>query len=136
MNSRERVITALRHEEPDRVPIDLGGTAVSSIAISTYAALRDRLGLPRRDIRVLETVQQIAVVDDDAMDLLGVDVVPVFANPPDDVRAEVIRRLRDLAPGGGFVFNPVHNIQPNVPPENIAAMFETARESGRYPIRA
>ena len=47
MNSRERVLTALDHHEPDRVPIDLGGSAVTSIAIPTYAALRDYLGLPR-----------------------------------------------------------------------------------------
>jgi uroporphyrinogen decarboxylase len=33
MNSRERVITALNHEEPDRVPIDLGGTGISTIAM-------------------------------------------------------------------------------------------------------
>jgi uroporphyrinogen decarboxylase len=82
MKSRERVLTALDHQEPDRVPIDLGGTVVTAIAISTYAALRDHLGLSSKPIRTLETVQQIAVVDDDVLDIFGVDVVPVFANPP------------------------------------------------------
>jgi uroporphyrinogen decarboxylase len=82
MNSRERVLTALDHQEPDRVPIDLGGTVVTSIAIPTYAALRDHLGLARLPVRTLETVQQIAVVDDDVLEIFGVDVVPVFANPP------------------------------------------------------
>ena len=82
MNSRERIQTALNHEEPDRVPVDLGGTVVSSIGMPTYAALRDHLGLPRREIRVLETVQQIAWVDEDVMEILGVDVIPVFANAP------------------------------------------------------
>ncbi|MGD0091634.1 MAG: uroporphyrinogen decarboxylase family protein, partial [Planctomycetota bacterium] len=67
---------------PDRVPIDLGGTVVSSIALSTYAALRSHLGLPSQPLRVLETVQQIAVVDDGVLDILGADVIPVFANPP------------------------------------------------------
>jgi uroporphyrinogen decarboxylase len=51
-----------------------------------------------------------------------------------EVRAEVRRRIRDLAPGGGFVFNPVHNIQPQVPADNIVALFDAAREFGRYPI--
>ena len=51
-----------------------------------------------------------------------------------DVTEEVRRRIADLAPGGGFVFNPVHNIQPLVPPANIAAMFEAAKAAGRYPI--
>ena len=47
---------------------------------------------------------------------------------PAEVRAETHKRIRDLAPGGGFVFNPVHNIQPLVPVENVMAMFETAKE--------
>ena len=49
---------------------------------------------------------------------------------PEDVREEVKRRVGDLAPGGGFVFNQVHNIQADVPPENIEAMFDAAREFG------
>lgn len=43
------------------------------------------------------------------------------------VRDEVKKRIEDFAPGGGFVFAQVHNIQPDVPPENMAAMWETAR---------
>jgi uroporphyrinogen decarboxylase len=53
---------------------------------------------------------------------------------PDEVRAEVDRRISDLAPGGGYVLNSVHNIQPDVPVENIITMFEYAKERGRYPI--
>jgi uroporphyrinogen decarboxylase len=53
---------------------------------------------------------------------------------PAEVRAEVRRRIADFAPGGGFVFNPVHNIQPLVPVENIMAMFRAVQEFGRYPI--
>jgi len=44
----------------------------------------------------------------------------------DQVRAEVKRRIEDLAPGGGFVFAQVHNIQPDVPPENMVTLWETA----------
>lgn len=54
---------------------------------------------------------------------------------PDEVRAEVAERIRVFAPGGGFVFCPVHNIQPATPPENIAAAYEAAFEYGQYPIR-
>ena len=53
---------------------------------------------------------------------------------PEDVRAEVAERMRIFAPGGGFVFNPVHNIQPNTPPANVVAAYDAAREFGRYPI--
>jgi uroporphyrinogen decarboxylase len=51
---------------------------------------------------------------------------------PRDVADEVRRRIDDLAPGGGFVFAPIHNIQSEVPPDNVVAMFETARSYGRY----
>ena len=51
---------------------------------------------------------------------------------PEEVRAEVRRRIDDLAPGGGFVFAPIHNIQPGVPPENIVALYEAAAEFGTY----
>ncbi len=53
----------------------------------------------------------------------------------EDVRREVRRRIADLAPGGGFVFSPVHNIQAGVPPENIVAMYDELGQWDRYPIR-
>jgi uroporphyrinogen decarboxylase len=99
MNSRERVVTALNHEEPDRLPIDLGGTVVTSIANSTYAALRDHLKLPKVPIRTLEAAQQVAVVDEDVMELFGVDVIPVFANPPAGYTFRIVEE-----PGGSSSF--------------------------------
>jgi len=53
---------------------------------------------------------------------------------PEQVRQQVIERIRALAPGGGFVFNTIHNIQPLVPVENILEMFSAVREYGSYPI--
>lgn len=47
---------------------------------------------------------------------------------PDEVRAHVLGQLEVLAPGGGFVFQQVHNIMANVPPANIIAMFDAIRE--------
>ena len=49
-----------------------------------------------------------------------------------DVREEVKRRIGDFAPGGGFVFTQVHNIQADVPPQNIVAMLDAAAEFGGY----
>lgn len=63
----------------------------------------------------------------------GVDTQRIFGQgTPDEVRAEVRRRIADLAPGGGFVFATVHNTQANVPPENFMAMWETLQEHGAY----
>lgn len=47
-----------------------------------------------------------------------------------DVRAEVERRIRELAPGGGYILAAVHNLQREVPPANIVEMFRAARELG------
>ncbi|MBI2939269.1 MAG: hypothetical protein HYY04_02435 [Chloroflexi bacterium] len=51
-----------------------------------------------------------------------------------DVQREVARRIHELGPGGGYVVNAVHNIQPEVPPENVVTMFDYAREVGHYPL--
>ncbi len=65
----------------------------------------------------------------------GVDTQGVLGSgTPDEVRAEVARRVADLAPGGGFVFASVHNIQANVPAANAVALWKTVEEVGRYPI--
>jgi uroporphyrinogen decarboxylase len=63
----------------------------------------------------------------------GVDTQDVLPHgTPQQVRDEVRRRIDDLAPGGGFILNTVHNIQGDVPPENIMALWETLQECGRY----
>ncbi|MGO9272580.1 MAG: uroporphyrinogen decarboxylase family protein [Terriglobia bacterium] len=53
---------------------------------------------------------------------------------PEDVVAEVRRKIAALAPGGGYVFSAGHNIQADVPPANVVAAFDTAHEAGRYPL--
>jgi uroporphyrinogen decarboxylase len=75
MNSRERVLASLNHQEPDRVPICFSGHRSSGIAAIAYARLRDYLGLPKRPIRVYDPVQQLAIVDPDVLDLFGVDTI-------------------------------------------------------------
>jgi uroporphyrinogen-III decarboxylase len=47
---------------------------------------------------------------------------------PEEVRREVLERLEVFSPGGGFVLNPIHNVQPKTPVENLMAMFEALRE--------
>ena len=53
---------------------------------------------------------------------------------PNLVRQEVRERIKTFGAGGGFVFNPVHNVQARAPVENLLAMYETVREYGRYPV--
>ena len=83
MTSRERVLAALNHQEPDRVPIDLSGHRSSGIAAMAYARLRDYLGLPKKPIRVYDPVQQLAIVDEDVLQRFQVDAIELgraFAN--------------------------------------------------------
>jgi uroporphyrinogen decarboxylase len=73
MTSRERVLAALNHQQPDRVPIDLSGYRSSGISAIAYPKLRAALGLAPRSIDVYDPVQQLAICHDDVLDLLGVD---------------------------------------------------------------
>ena len=53
---------------------------------------------------------------------------------PEDVRAEVRRRISDLGPGGGYILSGVHNLQPDISPENILAMYDEGMRFGKYPL--
>jgi uroporphyrinogen decarboxylase len=75
MTSRERVLAALNHQQPDRVPIDLSGHRSSGIAAMAYARLRDFLDLPKRPIRVYDPIQQLAIVDEDLLERFHVDTI-------------------------------------------------------------
>ena len=75
MTSRERVLSALNHVEPDRIPVDLGAHRSSGIAAIAYHRLRKHLGLPEKAVRVYDMVQQLAIVDEDVLDLFGVDCI-------------------------------------------------------------
>ena len=77
-SSRKRVVDALAHVEPDRMPVDFGGTTVSGIQVSVVAALRDRLGLERRSVKLIEPYQMLGEVDDELKRALGLDVEGVF----------------------------------------------------------
>src|SRR5512136_2930235 len=74
MTRKERILTALQHKEPDAIPIDFGGTAVTGIHASCVAALRDYYGLEKRPVRVHEPYQMLGFVDDDLKEAMGIDV--------------------------------------------------------------
>lgn len=73
MTPRERVAAALAHKEPDRIPIDLGGTLVSSITKAAYVPLREHLGLPAEDVIIFEQGQQLPYLSEDLLERFAVD---------------------------------------------------------------
>ena len=77
MDSRKRVSIALNHQEPDRVPLDLGGTTTTGMHVSTVYKLRQALELddPGTPVRVVEPFQMLGEIGPDLVEALGVDVV-------------------------------------------------------------
>ncbi len=81
MNHRSRVLCALDHREPDRVPVDLGSTAVTGIHVSALGRLRRAVLGPTAEslpLRVHEPYQMLGQVDRELRDALGLDAVGVF----------------------------------------------------------
>lgn len=76
--SRQRLLDALSHRQPDRVPIDFGGSSVTGIHVSCVAALRDYYGLERRPVKVHEPYQMLGLVEEDLRQAMGLDVTGVF----------------------------------------------------------
>jgi len=79
MTSRERVLCALNHQQPDRIPIDLGGTSATGIALSTYHRLKQQLGISSAT-RIYHLLAMVADVEQSVKERLGADVVAL--RPP------------------------------------------------------
>jgi uroporphyrinogen decarboxylase len=77
MKSRERVLAAFEHRESDLVPVDFNGHRSSGIMVRPYKRLRELLGLPPSPLYVYDFIQQLAIVEDDVLDIVGADVVEV-----------------------------------------------------------
>jgi len=80
MNSRERVMAALEHEVPDRIPFDLGSTFVTGITKNAYLRLAEYLGEDTGEVELCDVVQQLAVVKESMLERLEVDVRGVVPN--------------------------------------------------------
>jgi len=109
---------------------------------SVYYAIPDLIEL---GVEILNPIQ-VQAVDMDTARLKqefgknlafwgGIDTQQVLPfGAPEDVRAEVRRRILELASDGGYVLASAHNIEADVPGENTLAMYQTAHECGRYPL--
>ncbi len=97
------------------------------------------------DLDVLDPIQPRAHNMDTAMikaevgDRLsfhgGIDIQHVLPwGSREEVFQEVRQRIKDLAPGGGYIVAPAHNVQKDVPPQNLIAMRDAVEEYGYYPI--
>ncbi|MDR0654830.1 MAG: methyltransferase [Treponema sp.] len=78
MTSRERVIAAINHREPDYVPMDLGGCGQTGISASTLYRLRKAYGLEEHPIEICEPYQMLGTVEFDLLKKTGADLVPLW----------------------------------------------------------
>ncbi len=115
MNSRERVLKALNFQEPDRVPIVLGGTG-SSIHVWAQRRLKTYLELEGGEEVIYDRMQLLAYVDPRIEERYGVDVAPVFPSPNSATTTlveEMPERWRNkfglelYRPPDGYWFDPV-----------------------------
>lgn len=81
LTSREKILKAVRHEEGDGIPIDLGGTDVSGIAIGPYRKLCEALSIEAAPYYIVDISQQIAIVHDRVADRLGADAKVIWHLP-------------------------------------------------------
>lgn len=109
MTSRQRVLTALNHEVPDRVPIDLGGFQ-TGIHRKAYIELLNHLGI-EDDVTIMDPVQQLARPCEEVLKRFHVDIRYVFAHGPDSFQGGIERNTRggrlwhDLADEFGVVWS-------------------------------
>ncbi len=89
MNSRETLINSLSYQE-GRIPVDLGGTAVTGMHCETVAALRAILGLEDRPVKIVDPYQMLGEIDEELIEALGVDTLPLW-----DERSLVGIRMKD-----------------------------------------
>jgi uroporphyrinogen decarboxylase len=118
LSPRERVLTALEHREPDRVPVDFGAHRSSGISAIAYARLRKALGLEPRTIRVYDPVQQLAIIDEDVLDRFSVDTIEL---------------------GRGFALEDEHWadwVLPDGTPCQMPRWAMPEREAGRWVVRS
>ena len=77
MTSRERVMAAINHKEPDYVPLDLGGTPSSGISAIAYNNLKKNLGIKEGHTRIYDVVQQVVIPEENIINQFGVDVIDI-----------------------------------------------------------
>jgi hypothetical protein len=75
MNSKERVRASINHQQPDKVAVDFGATPVTGIHVLAIENLRKHYGLEQKPVRVIEPYQMLGEIEDDLMEILGIDVI-------------------------------------------------------------
>ena len=93
MNSKERVLSAVAHIEPDKVPVDLGSTPSSGISAIAYSNLLKYLKMEHLPVQIYDVVQQLAQPHDEILELFGIDAIDIgraFNKKPKNWRPTIL----------------------------------------------
>lgn len=86
--SAERLLAALQHKEPDKIPFDLGATTVTGISVDAYKNLCAYLGIEQEDVKILDLKTRTAVVSEAVSDRLNCDIRGLVPRTYSDVQTE------------------------------------------------
>lgn len=89
MNSRERLLAALNHKEPDKVPFDIGSSLITGISVTAYKNLLKYLGMPEENVEMFDVVQQLAVTSEAFLQKFNIDLRNVSPNNPSNWKLEI-----------------------------------------------
>ena len=151
MNSRERIIKAINHKEPDRVPIDIGGTLATSMHRIIYDKLKRKFNIKNSKDEILELALQSVVLDEKVLKKLNGDVIGIYSKPPKSWKMRINPEdnsyidewgLKYKATKGGLYFDIVDHALKEVTAEKLdrfnwpdpydESRFEGLKEKARY----
>ena len=132
MNSRERILAAINHKQPDRIPVDLGATPSSGISVVAYHNLINYLGIKHLKNHVYDVIQEVTQPEMELLDRFNVDVIDIgrYFNTAEDYwhKLELIKGCPGLYPKW---FNPVKQ-----PDGSWLAAGQSGEYIGKMPVGA
>ena len=124
MTSRERILAAINHKQPDKVPVDMGATPSSGISAIAYSNLVKHIGKPDLPVLIYDVVQQLAQPDSEILELFGIDVLDIgrtFNDQKSDWQPTVLSN-------GASAFYPVW-FKPTKMPDNSFVTFDDNKKT-------
>jgi len=138
MNARDRILTALEHREPDRVPIYEG--TIDNMAIAKEFSGKTSIQGLRKAMRAISRIPgwrslYSGFMKSGFVNIGNVSPQELAMETVDQITTYTRRLIREVAPGGGFILASGHSINPFVKKENYLAMLDIAKRHGTYPIQ-
>lgn len=106
--SRQRILDALNHRQPDRVPLDLGSTIVTGISLGAYRRLREALGFPEEPVTEFDHGAQLAAVSESVLRRLEIDTRGIVPGHADN--------FQDIVTEDGLAYTDEWGVQRSMPP--------------------